>query len=240
MRKIAPPGIYEYVIARTKLMDEAFADALENDFPQIVILGAGMDTRALRFKDANKGTKIFELDVRNTQEPKVKILNKKGIALPEELVYVAINFNKQSLSSALLGAGFETERKTLFLWEGVTMYLTAEAVDGTLSFIHENSSEGSIVIFDYIYAAMLRRENRYYGEKGIYERVSKAGEGYTFGLEEGEIEGFLADRGFSLISHHTPQDLEKAYFTVEGEAVKRRINGTHCVAKARKGQGVKG
>lgn len=66
MRNIAPPGIYEYVLARTKLLDEVFVDALKNRFTQIVLLGAGFDTRALRFKSRNVGSKIFELDIYTT------------------------------------------------------------------------------------------------------------------------------------------------------------------------------
>jgi methyltransferase (TIGR00027 family) len=232
MKQIAPPGIYEYVLARTKLLDDIFVDALENNFSQIVLLGAGMDTRTLRFKSRNEGTKIFELDIQTTQRPKMEILNRKGVTLPEELVFVPIDFNRQGLSEALLAAGYERNQRSLFLWEGVTMYLTSDAVDSTLEFIRDSGAEGSMVVFDYIYASVLRRENRYYGEKEIFERVSKAGEGWTFGIEEGEIEGFLSERGFKVNPHHTPSDLEKAYLTADDGAFFGRINGTHCIVIA--------
>ena len=148
MRKVAPPGIYEYVLARTKLLDEVFIDALETHFSQIVLLGAGFDTRALRFRSRNKRTKIFELDIQTTQQPKIDILNRKKVALPKELVFVPIDFNKQSLSDVLFAAGYEERQKSLFIWEGVTMYLTPDAVDSTLDFIHNGAAEGSIVAFD--------------------------------------------------------------------------------------------
>jgi methyltransferase (TIGR00027 family) len=232
VKRVAPPGIYEYVLARTKLLDEIFVDALENNFPQIVLLGAGMDTRALRFNSRNEGTRLFELDIQTTQRPKIEILTRKGIALPEELIFVSIDFNRQSLSEVLLAAGYRANQRTLFLWEGVTMYLTPDAVDSTLAFIRDSGAEGSRVVFDYIYASVLRRENRYYGEQEIFERVSKAGESWTFGIEEGETERFLSDRGFRLNSHHTPQDLEKAYLTADDGAFLGRINGTHCIVIA--------
>jgi len=231
MRKVAPPGIYEYVLARTKRLDETFIDALENHFRQIVLLGAGFDTRALRFISRNKGTKIFELDVPTTQQPKIDILGRKKVALPKELVFVPIDFNRQSLSDVLFAAGYEEAQKSLFLWEGVTMYLTPDAVDSTLDFIRNSASEGSIVAFDYIYASVLRRENKFYGEKEIFETVSRAGEGWTFGVEDGAIERFLSERGFKMISHHTPSDLEKTYLTAGGTRF-GRINGTHCVVIA--------
>ena len=232
MKRIAPSGIYEYVLARTKLLDEIFIDALEDNVSQIVLLGAGMDTRALRFKSRNEGTKIFELDIRTTQRPKIEILNRRGVGLPEEIVFVSIDFNRQSLSEVLLAAGYQGNERSLFLWEGVTMYLTSDAVDSTLAFIRDSGAEGSMVVFDYIYASVLRRENRYYGEKEIFERVSKAGEGWTFGIEEGAIEEFLSERGFRIISHYAPPDLEKAYLTADDGALFGRINGTHCIVIA--------
>ena len=229
--RIAPPGIYEYVMARTRLLDELFVRALEDGCPQIVLLGAGMDTRALRFREGNRGTKVFELDIRTTQRPKLEILVRKRIPLPEELVFVSIDFNQQSLSEALLAAGYQEGQRSLFLWEGVTMYLAAEAVDRTLAFIRD-SAPGTRIAFDYIYASVLRRENRYYGEKEIFQRVSRAGEGWTFGIEEGEIETFLSDRGLRLAAHHAAPGLQKEYLTADDGSIFGRINGTHAIAVA--------
>jgi len=232
MRKIAPPGIYEYVLARTKLLDEVFINALRNQFAQIVLLGAGFDTRALRFKSRNMGSKIFELDIQTTQQPKVEILKRKQIVLPKELVFVPIDFNREGIADALGNAGYAMNQRNLFIWEGVTMYLTADAIDHTLEFIRRSSIEGSIVAFDYIYASVLRRENKFYGEREIYETVSSAGEGWTFGIEDGTTEDFLTQRGFKLIRHHTPSDLEKAYLTAGDGTRFGRVNGTHCIVTA--------
>jgi methyltransferase (TIGR00027 family) len=231
-RRLAPPGIYEYVLARTKLLDEVFVHALESHFSQIVVLGAGMDTRALRFRSRNEGTTIFELDIRTTQQPKLEILDRKGVTLPEELICVPIDFDRENLSEVLLAAGYRENQRSLFLWEGVTMYLSSDAVDGTLAFIRDSGAEGSMVIFDYIYASVLRQENRFYGEREIFDTVSRAGEGWTFAVEEGEIEEFLSESGFRILSHHTPADLEKAYLTADDGTLFGRINGTHCIVVA--------
>jgi len=232
MGKIAPPGIYEYVLARTKLLDEVFINALRNRFAQIVLLGAGFDTRALRFTNENLGSKIFELDIYTTQQPKVEILNRKQIELPKELVFVPIDFNKESMANVLGKAGYATNQKSLFIWEGVTMYLTSDAVDRMLDFIRCTALEESIVAFDYVYASVLRRGNKFYGEREIHETVSRAGEGWTFGIEDGTIEDFLTQRGFKLITHHIPSDLEKRYLTAEDGKRFGRINGTHCIVTA--------
>jgi methyltransferase (TIGR00027 family) len=232
MRQMFPPGIYEYVLARTKVMDSVFMEALEARFAQIVLLGAGFDTRALRFADQNRGTKVIELDVATTQQPKIEILRRKKVRLPQELVFAPIDFDKEDVSEVLSKAGYQVGQKSLFLWEGVTMYLSAQAVDGTLNFIRSRAAPGSRVAFDYIYASVLRRENRYYGEQGIFETVSKTGEGWTFGLEDGAIEPFLSERGFEIVAHYTPPELEKLYLTAEDGTLHGRVNGTHCIVVA--------
>jgi len=232
MRQMFPPGIHEYVLARTKVLDAVFSDALEARFMQIVLLGAGFDTRALRFAGQNRGTRVFELDVATTQQPKIDILRRKKVPLPQELTFVSIDFNKDDLFETLSRAGYQERQKSLFLWEGVTMYLTAQAVDRTLDFICRHAAAGSRVAFDYIYASVVRHENRYYGEQGIFETVSKAGEGWTFGLEDGAIGVFLAERGFEIVAHYTPPELEKLYLTAEDGTPHGRVNGTHCIVVA--------
>jgi len=232
MSKVAPSGIYEYVIARTKLLDELFLEGLEKQLDHIVLLGAGMDTRALRFASKNQGTKIIELDIEKTQRPKIEILNRKQVELPKELVFASIDFNQQNLSDVLMNAGYQMKKQNLFLWEGVTMYLNSDAIDGTLAFIRESSQKGSHVTFDYLMASVLRQERKFYGEKEIFDTVSQAGEGWTFGIEEGEIGEYLSKRGFRVNSHYTPSELEQRYFKTEDGSILRRINGTHCVVQA--------
>jgi methyltransferase (TIGR00027 family) len=232
MRKMFPTGIHEYVLARTKLFDQVFVDALEGGFFQVVLLGAGMDTRALRFQNRNKGTTIFELDIEATQRYKREALERKKIAPPAELVFAPIDFNKQRLADVLTQAGYREGQQTLFLWEGVTMYLEAEAVDGTLAFIHSSAAAGSIVVFDYVRASVLRYENTLYGEKDIRGTVARAEEGWTFGIEDDAIEGFLAERGLKLLSHYMPSDLEAAYLTAKDGTKFGRINETHCIVIA--------
>jgi len=232
MRKMFPPGIYEYVCARTKVIDAVFVEALDAHFTQIVLLGAGFDTRALRFAGRNHGTRIIELDVATTQEPKIDIYRKKNFSIPPELVFASIDFDRQDVFEVLSKAGYKDGQKSLFLWEGVSMYLAAQAVDGTLAFIRNHSAPGSRVVFDYLYASVLRHENRFYGEEGIYRVVSRAGEAWTFGLEDGEIEPFLNARGFEMLAHYTPVELEKLYLTAEDGTLHGRVNGTHCIVLA--------
>ena len=232
IRRMFPPGLHEYVFVRTKVMDAAFVEAQEEHIPQIVLLGAGFDTRALRFAGRNRGTKIFELDAPTTQQAKIGVLRRKKIPLPAELVYVPIDFDQEEVAEVLEKAGYQAGQRCLFLWEGVTMYLSAQAVDKTLEFIRRSSAPGSRLVFDYLHASVLRKENRYYGEQKAYDMVSKVGEGWTFGLEEGEVGPFLAKRGFGLVQHYTSVELEKLYLTKPDGSLHARVNGTHCIVIA--------
>ena len=232
MHKVAPAGIYEYVMARTRIFDACFIQALEDSFPQVVVMGAGMDTRALRFAGRNHGTRIFELDLPKMQEPKLDILRRKGVDLPDELVLIPIDFNHQDMGEELARAGYKKNNRTLFLLEGVCMYLQAEAVDHTLAFIRSSAPAGSRLVMDYVRASVLRGEHKYYGESQICSTVSATGEGWTFGIEERELTEFLAERGFELQKHYTPLEMEKTFLTADDGSLFGKVNGTHCVAVA--------
>jgi methyltransferase (TIGR00027 family) len=231
-RFLGPKGIYEYVIARTNYIDAVFKEVLEKGFGQIVIFGAGFDSRAQRFDHLNRSTRIFELDAPITQEEKLEAFKEKNIMIPENLVYVPINFNKERLPEKLTEAGFEEGRKSLFLLEGVTMYLSHAAIESTFGYIRDVSGRGSLVVFDYIYAGVLRQEDRYYGERNAVRTVLKAGEGWSFALEEGEIEEFLGTYGFSIKDHSSAQELEERCFKNQEGRIVGRINGTHSLVTA--------
>jgi methyltransferase (TIGR00027 family) len=229
-RHFFPSGMYEYVIARTRYFDAVFMEALEHGFDQVVIFGAGFDSRALRFSNLNKGTRVFELDAPITQQEKLKAYQSKKLVIPENLVFVPINFNKENLADKTAQAGFGAGKKSLFLLEAVTMYLPQDAVESTFCFIEDVSGRGSLVAFDYIYAGVLRKENKYYGEReSSLDRLAKVGEEWMFALEEGKVEQFLNRHGFSLKDHSGKPELEGRYFKNSDGAIVGKINGTGAI-----------
>jgi methyltransferase (TIGR00027 family) len=230
-RPFFPSGMYEYVIARTRYFDAVFIEALEHGFDQVVIFGAGFDSRALRFANLNRGTRVFELDASTTQQEKLKAFQLKKLVVPENVIFVPIDFNKESAKDKMAQAGFVAGKKSLFLLEAVTMYLPQDAVESTLRFIEEVSGTGSLIAFDYIYAGVLRRENKYYGERGFsLKTLTRVGEEWTFALEEGEVEQFLGRHGFSLRDHSGKPELEDRYFLDSDGAIVGKINGTGAIA----------
>jgi methyltransferase (TIGR00027 family) len=231
-RVLAPEGIYEYVIARTKYIDAVFKQALAERFDQILLFGAGFDTRALRFQAEAQHTRIFELDAPPTQEAKIRQYRKRHLNIPSNVVFIAIDFDKESLPDRLDIAGFHKAQRSLFILEGLLMYLEPESVQGTFQTIREYAGSGSWVVFDYVQASVLRHENRLYGESGIMQSVSKAGEQWRFGIEPGEIASFVAAYGFQVSDHKDAQELEATYFQDSDGRLVGRVNGTHCIVTA--------
>lgn len=234
LRVLAPSGIYEYVIARTKYIDEVYEKALVEGFEQILMFGAGYDSRALRFQDMAQQTRIFELDEPHTQTAKIQQFRKRYLSIPRNVIFISIDFEKESLPQKLDLSGFEKGKKTLFILEGLLMYLASHSVQDTLETIQEYSGSGSRLVFDYVRASVLRHENTLYGESGIVKAVSKAGEKWQFGLEPDEIDSFAEAYGFRVADHKCVQDLEKTYFEDENGQCVGRVNGTHCIVTLEK------
>jgi methyltransferase (TIGR00027 family) len=229
---LAPKGIYEYTIARTKYIDAVFNDILAEGFDQVLIFGAGFDTRALRFQTEAGDTKIFELDVQLTQEAKLGQYEKRGLTIPANVEFISIDFDKDSLSEKLDEVGFLKNGRSLFVLEGLLMYLQPESVDETFRVIERFSGKGSEVVFDYVRASVLRQEGSCYGEKHILKSVAKTGEQWYFGIEEGDLKRFLEKYGFKVKEHKGSQELERMYFTDSSGEIVSRINGTHCLVRA--------
>ena len=209
------PGLQAFMIARTVYFDQLFTTALEAQFPQIVLLGAGYDTRAYRYAARNRATQIFELDISPTQERKKTCLEAAHLPPPERLRLVPIDFNREELAEVLGSAGWQPQERTMFIWEGVTYYLQPQSVDATLEFLSQ-AAPGSQVAFDY--TESIDAANR--GGVGVQEfmdtmKSAHAGEALLFSIASGEIETFLADRNLVLRQHLDNQQIEQE-FLVDG------------------------
>jgi methyltransferase (TIGR00027 family) len=236
VRIFAPRGVYEYVIARTRYIDAVFEKALIERFDQILLFGAGFDSRALRFQAVGLHTRIFELDAPPTQQAKIKQYGKRNLSIPPNLVLVPIDFDKESLSQKLDMAGFGKKRRSLFILEGLLMYLEPASVRTTFHTIQEYAGTGSRIVFDYVQASVLRHENTLYGEAGLAKTVSKAGEQWRFGIEPVEIESFTATYGFEVSDNKCARELESSYFQDENGRLAGRVNATHCLVTAERQQ----
>lgn len=227
-----PAGMYEYVIARTKIIDAEFKRALEQNFEQILIFGAGFDSRGIRLGGNAKNIRVFELDAPVTQSAKIERYRQKKVEIPQNLMFVPIDFDRESLPERLLQSGFQKDCSSLFVLEGLTMYLQPETVDSTFRVIEEFSVPGSRIVFDYIYASVVRQENIYEGEQKLYENVAAKGERFRFGIEMGHTDEFLSTYGFTAEKIMDSDVLESMFFRDAGDGFLGKVNKTHCIVTA--------
>ncbi len=211
-----PPGMYAYLIARTFYFDHIVEQALQQNIPQIVILGTGYDSRPYRFQKLAKETRFFELDTFPTLRHKKEMLQKANIPIPQNVVFVPIDFTKDTFEEVFSKAGYDKHKKTLFLWEGVVYYLDSKAIDTTLHFIKANSPAGSTVCFDYIAPWYgVDEELTRLQELDQFWKKNFPGEPSTWKIEPSAIGPFLAERGYTVVDHLEAKkdDIQRKYFT---------------------------
>jgi methyltransferase (TIGR00027 family) len=209
----AGAGVQGFLVARCRYMDDLLAAMLREGLQQFVVLGAGYDSRVYRFAELKRGVKVFEVDHPATQQEKIKKVRAILGELPEYVTYVGVDFNQETLNEKMSASGYDEQLKTLFIWEGVVMYLDKDAVDSTLSFIIHHSGASSRVVFDYIYTSLMDG-SVHHGEVKRMRRARRfSGEGLTFSISEGKAPEFLAERGFVSVSDVSSVELHERYFT---------------------------
>jgi methyltransferase (TIGR00027 family) len=207
------PGVMGFLVARERHIDEFLLARLKDGLQQLVILGAGLDMRAQRFEALKRGVKVFEVDHPASQRAKLAKLERVFGERPAHVAYTAIDFNTQTLEERLPAEGYDPALKTLFIWQGVTQYLTPAGVDRTLAFIAGCSAPGSAVIFDYIYTAALDGTIQRGEVRHMNRRRWIFGEPLTFGIAEGAAKEFLEQRGFRDVHDADNVELHDRYFT---------------------------
>lgn len=224
------PGLASSIRARVRYFDDFVKASVDEGLEQLAILGAGYDTRAYRIDGLNK-IRVFEVDHPGTQNVKVDKIKKIFGRLPDYVTYVPVDFESDDMGQKLLENGYNRSQKTLFVLEGLVMYIPPEAVDETLSFIVKNSGKGSSIIFDYYPQSLVDGTSELETAKNIRDFVAQQGEPLLFGIKEGAVEAFLAERGFSQIRNVTSEDYKKAYFqgANEGRAVSNLLFFAHAV-----------
>lgn len=176
---------------------------------------------------------MFEVDHPNTQKVKIEKIKEIFCFLPDYVVYVPVNFETENFGERLIAQGFNKLLKTLFIMEGVIMYIPPEAVDKVLSFILENSGVGSAILFDYFPQSVVDGSCELEVGKNFREHVAERGEPFKFGIKEGSTEAFLAERGFSHIVNVTADDYKKMYFhgVNKDKEISNLLSFVHAIVK---------
>ena len=189
-------GMANIMLIRTRWIEEHLERALAEGATQLVILGAGFDTRAWRFADRLRGKRVFEVDYHSTQEVKKQRAQTALGGAPENLTFVEIDFQRDKLSDVLRGAGFNPREKTFFVWEGVSMYIREEGVLETLRTVAE-SAPGSELVMDFAGRRLLEMM-RQMPEIPQHKYTTLWGEPWIFGLPDGREKEFFRECGLEL------------------------------------------
>lgn len=222
------PGMYEWIYARTRHYDTLVLEAIEEGVTQIVILGAGYDTRGVRFREQLDavGGMVFELDHPATQQDKQQ--RAQGLDT-SRITFVPIDFETTSVAEALEPTGFDPTQPALFFYEGVLMYLDEDGVKRTLTQVRQVAAPGSRLSFDFCTERSTRGEDTSLGAQETYAHVRKKGEPLRWGAEPEQIPALL--EAFELQTERVwqPEHFEEAYLTDARGQVHRMTGHNNAV-----------
>jgi methyltransferase (TIGR00027 family) len=213
------PGAQTSGVARTRFIDDVLVQALHDGVQQVVILGAGFDCRAYRLPGMDR-VRVIEVDHPDTLEAKRDRLQQLLGSRLNHVHFVAVDFNREYLENVLKAPAFDPNCKTFFLWEGVTNYLTAAAVDATFSAMRR-VAERSLVLFTYVHKAVLDVPGAFEGTANLNHTLQSVGEHWTFGFDPAELPDYLGQRGFRLLEDIGATEYRARYM----DANRRRLRG---------------
>ncbi|MGN0806842.1 MAG: class I SAM-dependent methyltransferase [Candidatus Coproplasma sp.] len=197
-------------VARAKYCEDALKTAVLTGTTQYVILGAGLDTFALREREFLNRFKVFEVDHPATQSDKRARIERADLSLPDNLLFVPVDFSRDDLKDKLLSSGFDPKKKTFFSWLGVSYYLSEEQIIKTLKSIAQISADGSTVVFDYadenLFTSKVRRV------KNMLAMAAAGGEKMKSCFSYEQLEKLLEQQGFLIYELMCEQDIQSTYF----------------------------
>lgn len=210
------PGVRSSVVARTRLIDDDLTEAI-GPADQLVLLGAGFDSRALRLPIL-QGVDVFEVDHPDTQRLKRGRL-RRAHTDSSHIRFVETDFRLSQLGPALAAAGYDPTRPTLFLWEGVTNYLDPDTVAGTLRWCGR-AAPGSRLIFTYVDDQLFTNPAQYVGVDRLRTTLRRSGEDLSSGLAPAHLRAYLGEHGLDLDADVGASEYREHYLGEAARAIK--------------------
>ncbi len=209
-------ALRSHVVLRSRYSEDRLASAVRQGVSQLIVLGAGLDTFAYRQPEWARSLRIYEVDQPASQAEKRRLLSHARIAIPDNVEFIAIDFEQTSLADGLKAAAVDFSRKTFFSCLGVTMYLSEDAVDALFEVV-ANLPVSSEIVFTY------RRPSRD-AESALGQQVGALGEPWTFHIEPGALAHKLNALGFRGLEELDPLDADVLYF-------RGRTDGLHAPSR---------
>lgn len=202
---------YWYIVLREKHGDEVITQAISSGCRQLLLLGAGYDTRFLRLAAVQeRGVATFEVDLPGTIEQKQRYLLDRLGHIPAGLTLIPLDFNQDELSR-LADHGFDQNLATAYIWQGVSYYLPQASVSQVLDCIRSQMTAGSVLVFDCCSPLMTVKNDRIPGIAASIDKLSEIGEPYLFGMASDEMRTWLQEKGFQEIEILQQDDLEARF-----------------------------
>lgn len=214
LEKRIPGGVY-YVYIRTKYFDNSLMNWIKK-YPtsQVVLLGAGFDSRALRFGDSARDINFFEVDLKAMLDYKKEVIASHSLQenLSNSIKYVPTNFQKDDLFLNLAKKGFDHQKPTYFLCEGLSFFLDKKIIDGLFIDIESNTNANTQVALDYAFQDYIEGNLSYYGAKETNNELKAINEPHVFGINYEDIESYFGEMGFEIEKNYTAGMLDSYYF----------------------------
>jgi len=225
------PGVNGAIVARIKFIDECVTDLIEKGLEQLVVIGAGYDTRPYRIQEVKENLKVFEVDHPATQAVKIEKIKEIFGGLPNHVTYVPLIFGKHSLGEKLMAFGYNKELKTLFIIEGLLMYIPSSAVEGLFAFIIKASGPESSIVADYFDTTVVEGKSPLKEAIVLRQFVENEGSSLKFGIQAGKGEEFFKQRGFRQVSCASATTLKDKFFTNDSRnrTVSAMFNFVHAM-----------
>jgi methyltransferase (TIGR00027 family) len=206
-------GAPAIVFSRARYTEDILEAAVrKQEVEQYVILGAGMDTFALRRPDLLDRLQVFEVDHPGTQAHKRHRIREAGREHPAQLHFLPVDFSREDLAKALESSAYDPQAPSFFSWLGVTYYLTRDVAFATLRAIAQAAPPGSTVVFDYLDAEAFVPERAARRVQIMMKLVEWVGEPMLTGFDPASLAADLASLGFRLEENLSPSDIEARFF----------------------------
>jgi methyltransferase (TIGR00027 family) len=206
-----------FMAARSRFAEDQLAHAVARGVRQYVVLGAGLDTFA--YRNPFPALRVFEVDFPATQEWKRELLAAAGIAVPESLTFVPLDFEHKALAEGLADSGFDVQRPAYLGWLSVVPYLTLDAFRATLRDVARLAA-GSAITFDFAFPPETLTPNRRAIFDRLAQRVSAAGEPFQLFFTEAQLGVELAELGFQRMELAGTDKLNEMYFQNRSDGLK--------------------
>ena len=209
-------GVWGGVLCRKRYIDDKLHEALREGIQAIVILGAGLDTRAYRLAPL-RTVPVFEVDLPENVERKTARLRQLYGSVPAHVALVPVDFESQDVAGALASHGYRTEHKSLFIWEAVTQYLDENGVRKTFSFLAQ-AQAGSRLVFTYVRKDFIDGTARY-GLDALYRMYRVNRQLWRFGFEPEQVAAFLKEYAWKELEQVGRKEYTCRYLDPIGRAL---------------------